>query len=143
MEDPISLYHVIALQAKIAMLESLLELEIAYNMLDAGGEGGEEVHPVDSHYAKLKADIEVLERTSEEFLLIEKYLKNSHAETHTQYDLEIEDIFKVKRQGEERRYKPFRKLHNRQLLWHGSRLTNFVGIISQVNLSSSERKGTS
>jgi len=41
-------------------------------------------------------------------------------------------VFKIKRSGEEKRYKPFRKLHNRKLLWHGSRLTNFAGILSQV-----------
>lgn len=37
----------------------------------------------------------------------------------------------MKRQGEKSRYKPFKQLHNRQLLWHGSRLTNFAGILSQ------------
>lgn len=40
-------------------------------------------------------------------------------------------MFTVKRHGEEKRYKPFRKLHNRKLLWHGSRTTNFAGILSQ------------
>jgi len=40
-------------------------------------------------------------------------------------------IFKVARQGEAKVYKPFRDLHNRQLLWHGSRTTNFAGILSQ------------
>jgi poly [ADP-ribose] polymerase len=41
-------------------------------------------------------------------------------------------VFKVTRSGEEKTYKPFKKLHNRKLLWHGSRLTNFAGILSQV-----------
>ena len=40
-------------------------------------------------------------------------------------------IFKVAREGEAKVYKPFRDLHNRQLLWHGSRTTNFAGILSQ------------
>merc|ERR1712141_209396 len=35
------------------------------------------------------------------------------------------------RQGEESRYSPFRDLHNRKLLWHGSRTSNYAGIISQ------------
>ena len=35
------------------------------------------------------------------------------------------------RHGEESRYSPFRDLHNRKLLWHGSRTSNFAGIISQ------------
>jgi len=37
----------------------------------------------------------------------------------------------VKRRGEAARYRPFSKLHNRQLLWHGSRVSNFAGILSQ------------
>lgn len=40
-------------------------------------------------------------------------------------------IFKIEREGESQRYKPFKELHNRRLLWHGSRTTNFAGILSQ------------
>ena len=29
------------------------------------------------------------------------------------------------------RFKVFKKLHNRMLLWHGSRTTNYAGILSQ------------
>ena len=35
------------------------------------------------------------------------------------------------RDGEAKVYKPFRELHNRMLLWHGSRTTNYAGILSQ------------
>lgn len=40
-------------------------------------------------------------------------------------------VFKVDRDGEYARYKPFKELHNRQLLWHGSSTTNYAGILSQ------------
>lgn len=40
-------------------------------------------------------------------------------------------MFKIARQGEAQRYKPFKRLHNKRLLWHGSRLSNFAGILSQ------------
>lgn len=40
-------------------------------------------------------------------------------------------IFKIGRQGERQRFRPFEELHNRQLLWHGSRATNYAGILSQ------------
>lgn len=40
-------------------------------------------------------------------------------------------VFKVNRHGENERYTKYKDLHNKKLLWHGSRLTNFVGIISQ------------
>lgn len=67
-----------------------------------------------------------------EFGIIEQYLKNTHAETHGSYSLNIKDVFKVVRSGEEKRFKPFKKLHNRKLLWHGSRITNYAAILSQV-----------
>ena len=35
------------------------------------------------------------------------------------------------RENEGGRYQPFEQDPNRMLLWHGSRLTNFVGILSQ------------
>lgn len=114
--------------SKTEMLESLLELELAYGLLNE--ETDEKKNPLDGHYEQLKNDIQPLEKKSEEFKLLEQYVKNTHAPTHTNYDLEVVDIFKVARKGEDRRFKPFKKLHNRQLLWHGSRTTNFVGILS-------------
>lgn len=33
--------------------------------------------------------------------------------------------------GESSRFAPFKQLHNRRLLWHGSRATNYAGILSQ------------
>jgi poly [ADP-ribose] polymerase 1 len=119
-----------AIQAKREMVDSLLEIEIAYSLLNDDKNDSDEVNPIDSHYEKLKTDMRPLDKDSKEFLLIKKYIENTHAKTHDQYTLEIEDVFAVERENEKRRYKPFRKLHNRQLLWHGSRLTNFVGILS-------------
>ena len=65
--------------------------------------------------------------------MLAEYIKNTHGATHNQYNLELMEVFKVRRQGEDKRFKPFSKFHNRMLLWHGSRTTNFVGILSQVS----------
>ena len=40
-------------------------------------------------------------------------------------------IYKIDRDGEKKRFKPFKGLGNRQLLWHGSGVTNYAGILSQ------------
>ena len=37
----------------------------------------------------------------------------------------------MNRHGEADRFQPFKELHNRRLLWHGSRTTNYAGILSQ------------
>ena len=115
---------------KLEMLESLLEIELAYSLLKAG-DAVQDKDPIDAHYEKLSTKIEVLDQSSEEFQLINAYVKNTHASTHTQYSLDIEDVFKVSRKGESQRFRPFSKLDNRRLLWHGSRTTNVAGILSQ------------
>lgn len=127
-ETPTVLDTVEQINEKQAMLDSLMEIEIAYSLLNA--ETDDTKNPLDAHYEQLKTEMETIKRDSEEFKTLEKYVRNTHAETHTSYELVIEDIFKIKRKGEDRRYKPFRKLHNRKLLWHGSRLTNYVGILT-------------
>lgn len=64
--------------------------------------------------------------------MIEKYLLTTHAPTHTDWSLELEEVFLLERRGEFDRFARYREtLKNRMLLWHGSRLTNFVGILSQ------------
>jgi len=119
-------------KSKISMLDNLLEIEVAYNLLNAGDdEESKGKDPIDKHYAKLKTDMEVLQRDSEEWAVLEEYVQNTHASTHTLYTLEIEEIFKVSRKGEAKRFKPFKALPNRMLLWHGSRITNYAGILSQ------------
>ena len=77
----------------------------------------------------MHCDLEPVDKTTEEYKIIEKYVKNTHAPTHTAYTLEIVDVFRIDRQGESER---FRKdiPENKMLLWHGSRLTNYVGILS-------------
>ena len=115
------------------MLDNLLEIEIAYNLLKEGAEGYDSLKdPIDIHYEKLKTEIEVLDKASNEFENLKKYVENTHAATHNLYTLDIEQVFKVKRKGESKRFKPFKQLPNRKLLWHGSRVTNYAGILSQV-----------
>ncbi|XP_043248325.1 poly [ADP-ribose] polymerase [Colletes gigas] len=117
------------IHAKCEMLDALLEMEIAYSLLHSKTDDTK--NPLDAHYEQLKTDIKALDKETKEYQAIQEYVKNTHAETHTQYELEVEDVFVVKRKGEDSRYKPFRKLQNKKLLWHGSRTTNFAGILSQ------------
>ena len=62
------------------------------------------------------------------YLLISlRYVKQTHGKTHTSYKLEVEEIFEIKKRKEIANYKD---IGNKQLLWHGSRLTNWMGILS-------------
>ncbi|XP_073484406.1 poly [ADP-ribose] polymerase 1 [Aquarana catesbeiana] len=130
MKKPPLLDNVDYIQAKVQMLDNLLDIEVAYSLL-RGGTDDAEKDPIDVKYEKVKTDIKVIDKDSEEAKIIHQYVKNTHAETHNAYELEVLDVFKIEREGERQRYKPFKQLHNRQLLWHGSRTTNFAGILSQ------------
>ena len=56
------------------------------------------------------------------------YVANTHSKFHPEYKLEIDQIFKVNRSGEKEKFK---HLHNRKLLFHGTRTTNMAGILSK------------
>ena len=131
MNNPPLLNNEEIVKTKLEMLENLLEIEVAYSLLKSGDDNDKSKDPIDSHYDKLKTEISVLPRDSDNFKVLEKYVRNTHAETHTQFSLEIVNIFEIGRKGEAKRFKPFKKMHNRQLLWHGSRTTNYAGILSQ------------
>lgn len=128
------------LQQKIDLMDVLSGLEVAAKLLDAGANNNNNgagaaaktiPNRLDRAYSTLNNQIVPLDHNSEEFKRLEEYLHNSHAPTHNMYKLKVIDIFTVDRAGEAERYKPFHTLHNRQLLWHGSRLTNWMGILSQ------------
>lgn len=122
------------LKEKIQLVESLADVSIATNLLRQSSTGPQdERHPVDIHYEKLKCAFTPLERSSQQFKMVEQYTQNTHGHTHDRYGLEVMEVFDLDRDGEKDRFSGagHDKTHNRQLLWHGSRLTNFVGIISQ------------
>ncbi|GAQ87205.1 poly(ADP-ribose) polymerase 1 [Klebsormidium nitens] len=118
------------LKKKLEMVEALAEIELATKLLGGDGEASD-VHPADQNYDRLNCDLEPVDDDSEEAKMLRKYVQNTHGHTHSGYKLVVEQIFKVRRQSEEERYKPYSDNHNRMLLWHGSRLTNWTGILSQ------------
>ncbi|KAH9730487.1 poly (ADP-ribose) polymerase 2 [Citrus sinensis] len=91
------------LKLKLEMVEALGEIEVATKLLEDDTE-----------------------------IQIANYLLNTHAKTHSAYSVDIVQIFRVEREGETERFrKQFSNSKNRMLLWHGSRLTNWTGILSQ------------
>ncbi|KAG1934883.1 poly [ADP-ribose] polymerase [Pimephales promelas] len=115
------------LKEKIALLEALSDIQIAVKMVQSSVQTDE--HPLDRHYRSLQCRLEPLDSHCNEYKIIEKYLQSTHAPTHTDYTMTILDVFAVEREGEKDNFKS--DLENKMLLWHGSRLTNWVGILSQ------------
>ncbi|KAE9414801.1 hypothetical protein Angca_003723 [Angiostrongylus cantonensis] len=130
MEKPPLLDSLQLIKEKCDMLSSLLEIQIAYEVI-SGQQDGEAVDrdPVDVNYEKLKCEMEVVDPESSEFEIIKTYMANTRGATHTLFDLSIVDVIRVNRAGEKDKFKA--ELGNRRLLWHGSSTTNYGGILSQ------------
>ncbi|KAL0371463.1 UNVERIFIED_CONTAM: Poly [ADP-ribose] polymerase 2 [Sesamum angustifolium] len=116
------------LKSKLEMVEALGEIEVAMKLIE---DDTDMEDPLYSHYRRLHCELLPLEAHSDEFSMVEKYTKNTHAKTHSSYEVKIIQIFKVSREGEAERFEKFSRTKNKMLLWHGSRLTNWTGILSQ------------
>ncbi|OQV17931.1 Poly [ADP-ribose] polymerase 2 [Hypsibius exemplaris] len=112
------------LKRELELLETLGDIEVAMRVLNDKAVFDE--NPVDRHYNTLRMDIQPIEHTGERFKLIEQYLSMTHGPTHSEYTLELLDAFQLAKDAD---FKA--DIGNRMLLWHGSRLSNFVGILSQ------------
>jgi len=121
----------VLLKKKIEMVESLADIEIATTILKNQKVEITE-NPIDTNYKSLHCNLAPLNDKSDEYNMIEMYVKNTHGKTHSWYDLEIDEVYTVEREGEKERFLGYKYPDKkRKLLWHGSRLTNFVGILSQ------------
>ncbi|XP_039012015.1 poly [ADP-ribose] polymerase 2-like [Hibiscus syriacus] len=116
------------LKKKLEMVEALREIEVASKLLM---DDTMEEDPLHYCYQQLHCELVPLDNDSEEFAMILKYIQNTHAKTHSNYTVDVVQIFKVTREDEIERFKKFSRTKNRMLLWHGSRLTNWTGILSQ------------
>ncbi|WCJ22229.1 Poly [ADP-ribose] polymerase 2 [Euphorbia peplus] len=117
------------LKHKLEMVEALGEIELATKLLE--DEQGIQEDPLYCHYSRLHCDLTPVDVDSEEFSMVAMYMRNTHAKTHSQYTVDIVQIFKVSRKDEGERFTKFSTMKNRMLLWHGSRLSNWAGILSQ------------
>ena len=78
----------------------------------------------------MKTALKPLAHDSAEHRILATYVQNSHAPTHNTYTLELEQAYDISREGEKAAFTGA-AVGNRALLWHGSRLTNWCGILSQ------------
>ncbi|KAM6918660.1 poly [ADP-ribose] polymerase 2 [Xenentodon cancila] len=115
------------LKEKITLLEALSDIQIAVKMVQSSADSDE--HPLDRQYHSLQCKLQPLDSSSNEFKVIDQYLQSTHAPTHNDYTMTVLDIFAVDRDAESSNF--LSDLHNRTLLWHGSRLSNWVGILSK------------
>ncbi|XP_072423624.1 poly [ADP-ribose] polymerase 2 [Chiloscyllium punctatum] len=115
------------LQEKVGLLEALGDIEIAIKLVSSETESTE--NPLDQHYRSLQCSLQPVDHTTTEFKVIEKSLQSTHAATHNDYTMKLLEVFEVDKAGEADVFRT--DLGNRRLLWHGSRLSNWVSILQQ------------
>lgn len=89
---------------KIEIVDNLIEIETAYSILNEASEDVTQ-NPIDANYDKLKTSIEVIDPSSDQFQIIQSYVEQTHAKTHADYTLSINNIYTIDRQKEAKKYK--------------------------------------
>ena len=125
------------LRAKSDMVESLLSVSQATIAKQLGAAEAQAEHPTDVYYRRLGCGLEPA--SEEEVAMVVEYAAKTHAATHNSYRLKVKHVFRAAREGEASGFKermhalglPTPPQQRRMLLWHGSRLTNWVGILSK------------
>ena len=117
-----------------ATLDELSNITVAAKIVkDTNSKSAKsKIHPIDGVYNQLNTTIKPVDKNSDEWKIIKDYVHNTHAPTHSNYTVELLDIFEIQREGERDGYqKAFGKLDNKTLLWHGTRLTNYCSILQK------------
>jgi poly [ADP-ribose] polymerase len=122
------------LKQEVDLLDSLSDMKEASNIMKSEPKDVEKINALDRQFRGLNLDeMTPLKKDSTEFVELKNYLLDTRAATHNA-NYQITQIFRVERQGEKARFdkSPFAgPPRDRRLLWHGSRTTNFGGILSQ------------
>lgn len=122
------------------MIEELKNLAVAVKITN-DIKNNTDKHPCDVVYDSLNTTINALSKDSDMWKHICDYVNNTHASTHN-YKTEILDIFQISRNSEADKYNDFTKnIHNKTLLWHGSRVTNFCSIMQKGLILNPESLG--
>lgn len=119
------------LKREVELLESLTDLKDTDSIIKAG-KGSSGMHPLDARYKGLgMKEMTPVNRNDDEFVNISEYLTKTIGATHAA-NYQVLDVFRIEREGETDRFESFaKKGSDRRLLWHGSRSTNYGGILSQ------------
>uniref|UniRef100_A0A3Q1IU60 Poly [ADP-ribose] polymerase n=1 Tax=Anabas testudineus TaxID=64144 RepID=A0A3Q1IU60_ANATE len=118
-------------EKKKEMLMVLADIELAQTLKSETEKAQEEMvetvpHPLDQDYNSLKCKLTLLDRKTETFKIIEKYLT---ATSNSYYKPKIVNVWEVDRETERERFGENDVLENRRLLWHGTNIAVVAAIL--------------
>jgi hypothetical protein len=111
-----------ALKEKVEQLKLLEELLVVQEKMGSGN------LDLEQKYLTLNCDIKAVTDPAT-ISLIQHYVESTSGATHN-FKIKINKIYEIDRKGEKERFEKFDSMPNHQLLFHGSRLANFVSILS-------------
>jgi len=114
--------------SKLRMVEDLLDFEVSTKIMLGALLRQYEVNPLDYSFNSLNVKMMRLPDDHGEYQLIKKYITASQGSISDDF---IQNIFAVERRGEAESISKWKHLNNKTLLWHGSSVRNFMGILSQ------------
>lgn len=115
----------ITLAKKTSMVDQLFDYELSIKIILGSMNNLFTINPLDYCFNALNIRALPLTPDSSEYGIIQTYFHKSRRYSH------IRNIFAVERKGEAERFAPYKNFKNRLLLWHGTKLSNFMGILSQ------------
>ncbi|XP_047514083.1 poly [ADP-ribose] polymerase 1-like isoform X2 [Pieris napi] len=125
-KELVLLDNVDLIRSKMHMLDDLSKTHVSYKILHEDMDV--KIGLMQQYYLKLKTEILPLDTDSPEYGTVMKYSLNTQSKAHS-FQIKVEQIFSVDRQGEAERFEPYAAFPNRKLLWHGSRLSNVAAIL--------------
>jgi len=85
------------------------------------------INPLDYIFQAMEIKMETIQEIESEFMAIKTYLTN----TQENSSYKLRNLYRVQRRGEAERINKWADIPNHFLLWHGSRSSNFIGILSE------------
>ncbi|KAG6903003.1 hypothetical protein C0995_008576 [Termitomyces sp. Mi166 len=127
------------LQRELNLVDALGDMEIASKLISTNlhaDVNGAPINPIDANFCSLGlTSMKPVKSDSQEFRTLESYVRDTHGATHRHFQASILNAYRVERATEteawnKRKFGDFNG-GERLLLWHGSRTTNFAGILKQ------------
>lgn len=109
-------------------LKNIENMQITYNIIENSKAIDENI--LDYYYKNLEVDIIEIDKECDIFSKIFNWVENTHGDFH-EYKVKVQNIYHIERHEDKTRFAPFEEdtNANRRLLFHGSHVTNLVGII--------------
>ncbi|KAF0683846.1 Aste57867_24121 [Aphanomyces stellatus] len=117
------------LEAKYEMLATLHDIVVAQDVEKALGESTATPtqHSLDLKYAELHSDLDLVTPTDPLFDVVQTYIANTKGSHYG--NLDLLDIWAVRREPEDASFKSFASTPNHRLLWHGTNVAVVAAIL--------------